>query len=186
MSLSGNALLAILKNRLCRCATCHLNAYNCPGHPGHIDLPVPVFHPVVFDQTLRLLRAKCSYCHHLRMPRAEVHRFTCKLRLIQSGLLVQAEELDQVSVKANSSANGVSSQDENLNGNSSDVSDEDVDDENLMARRAAFVSSVIKAASGKGHRPQRSTEAVAQKRKSVLSEFLALVTKGKKCSNCGG
>ena len=40
------------------CTTCNLNSVGCPGHVGHIDLPVPVYHPTFMDQLLRLLRAK--------------------------------------------------------------------------------------------------------------------------------
>ncbi len=32
----------------CRCATCGLSHYECPGHFGHIELAVPIYNPLVF------------------------------------------------------------------------------------------------------------------------------------------
>ena len=32
-----------------QCATCSLGRLYCPGHMGHIELPVPVYHPLFFD-----------------------------------------------------------------------------------------------------------------------------------------
>lgn len=31
-----------------RCTTCGLNSTQCPGHFGHVELPVPVYNPMVF------------------------------------------------------------------------------------------------------------------------------------------
>lgn len=31
------------------CATCIQNFSNCPGHFGHIELPLPVYNPLFFD-----------------------------------------------------------------------------------------------------------------------------------------
>jgi hypothetical protein len=45
------------------CHTCHMNYINCPGHPGHIELDVPVYYPLYFNDLIRLLRTKCVYCH---------------------------------------------------------------------------------------------------------------------------
>lgn len=45
------------------CQTCNMNYMQCPGHPGHIELDVPVYHPLFFTDLVRVLRAKCVYCH---------------------------------------------------------------------------------------------------------------------------
>lgn len=48
------------------CATCLQNFSNCPGHFGHIELPLPVYNPLFFDvRTLnfcseRVLPCSCS------------------------------------------------------------------------------------------------------------------------------
>ena len=45
------------------CPTCHLTAKECPGHMGHIELDVPVYHPLLFPTLFLLLRHKCLACH---------------------------------------------------------------------------------------------------------------------------
>lgn len=41
------------------CTTCRLNQSSCPGHFGHIELPVPVFNPLLF---------KYDRCRMLALP----------------------------------------------------------------------------------------------------------------------
>ena len=31
------------------CLTCHLRGEHCPGHLGHIELPLPVCHPLFYQ-----------------------------------------------------------------------------------------------------------------------------------------
>src|SRR5262245_56451023 len=62
-------------------ASCHLGYFYCPGHFGHIDLPVAVVHPLLFSQAFALLRAACLYCHRLRIAPLELARYVAKLRL---------------------------------------------------------------------------------------------------------
>jgi DNA-directed RNA polymerase I subunit RPA1 len=57
-----------------RCATCSLTGVHCPGHFGHIDLPLPVYNPLIFSALMRLLRHTCLHCFHLKMARTEVRR----------------------------------------------------------------------------------------------------------------
>lgn len=45
------------------CETCSLIYMNCPGHCGHIELSVPVYHPLHFKALYQLLQAKCASCH---------------------------------------------------------------------------------------------------------------------------
>ncbi|EAQ83890.1 hypothetical protein CHGG_10294 [Chaetomium globosum CBS 148.51] len=80
------------------CLTCNLNQAQCPGHPGHIELPVPVYHPVFMDQAYRLLRAQCVYCHRFRLPRHEIHKYTCMFRVVQVGLIHEAHMIESFSV----------------------------------------------------------------------------------------
>ncbi|KAG9388783.1 DNA-directed RNA polymerase [Pyrenophora tritici-repentis] len=78
------ALGAFLDNP---CATCGLTTFlGCPGHCGHIELPVPVYHLTFMDQLLRLLRGTCAYCHHTKLARTTINEFVSKLRLIRCGL----------------------------------------------------------------------------------------------------
>ena len=49
-----------------------MSFFNCPGHYGHIDLSLPVYHPLLFPILIKLLRATCLSCHHLKLPSALV------------------------------------------------------------------------------------------------------------------
>lgn len=53
------------------CTTCQLTDLNCPGHFGHIELPVPVFHPMLIRTLHQILNKTCLDCNELRMPEQE-------------------------------------------------------------------------------------------------------------------
>ena len=171
-----------------RCSTCHLNTYSCPGHVGHIELPAPVYHVTFMDQLLRLMRARCIYCGHLKLPRAEVHRFTCKLKLVDHGLIQEVEGLENIHLRSTASK---------LKGMDNDamVTDEDnqdsekEDEETLKQRRNNFVTRAIKKNGGSKSRvvaASEKIEAVAEVRRTVIKEFFAAITKGKTCGKCNG
>lgn len=46
-----------------KCATCGLSFGECPGHCGHIELAVPVYHPFLFMHMFKILQRKCIACH---------------------------------------------------------------------------------------------------------------------------
>ena len=41
------------------CTTCGQNSVFCPGHMGHIELPLPVFNPIYFKTLFRVNRFLC-------------------------------------------------------------------------------------------------------------------------------
>lgn len=55
-----------------KCGTCGLGSFHCPGHFGHVELPVPVYCPMTFGQMFNVLRNACLYCHRLRMSSLKV------------------------------------------------------------------------------------------------------------------
>lgn len=44
------------------CATCQQKNLFCPGHFGHINLARPIYHPMFFDITRKLLKCVCYRC----------------------------------------------------------------------------------------------------------------------------
>ena len=44
------------------CTTCGLDVLSCQGHPGHIELPYPMYHSIFFDTLLKTLRTQCFMC----------------------------------------------------------------------------------------------------------------------------
>ena len=137
------------------------------------------------DQLLRLLRAKCAYCSHLKLHPAEVNRFSCKLKLIRYGLLKEAEDLEEIQLKSKTikTAGGGGSDEEPESGES-----EEEDADSLIKRRNDFVKRSIKNAGGRKRRSLEveKVEAVSEERRAVIKEFLGVVTKGRVCGTCKG
>jgi len=164
------------------CSTCNLKV-GCAGHCGHIELPVHVYHPSFMDQCLRLLRAKCAYCHKFKMSRTEVGRYICKLRLLSHGLVKESYEVDEIRA-GTSKNNGLQT-----NGIDTDQDSDasDVDAKALHDRRNEFTKRAIKAARRNNTDWTASKyEVLVDERREVVRDFLALIAKIKKCAQCGG
>ena len=67
------------------CGTCGLNYFHCPGHMGHIQLPLPVYHPVFFSSLYKVLRCTCFNCCHLLAPKAKTELVVAQLKLLEAG-----------------------------------------------------------------------------------------------------
>lgn len=67
------------------CGTCGLNYVHCPGHMGHIQLPLPVYHPVFFSSLYKLLRCTCFNCCRLLAPKAKTQLIVAQLKLLEEG-----------------------------------------------------------------------------------------------------
>ncbi|KAI1366389.1 hypothetical protein F5Y08DRAFT_301522 [Xylaria arbuscula] len=158
------------------CTTCNLPQPNCPGHPGHIELPIPVYHPVFMDQILRLLRAQCQYCFRFRMRRADINLVACKLRLLQFGLIDAASRIDDISAETTD----IEVEDEDM---SSDEKNSVID--KIVRMREAYTRKELKncriaAVDIKKGKHEGASEA----RRQVLKDFMKDMTKGKACSTC--
>ncbi|KAH8597985.1 hypothetical protein B0O99DRAFT_507574 [Bisporella sp. PMI_857] len=160
------------------CTTCNLSSFACPGHVGHIELPVPVYHPTFMSIALRLLRARCIYCDKLKMSRQEVNRYECKLRLIQHGLLAAAEDIDNIEVsQAKDEAEGGS------------ISEDESPADDVIRRRTLYVKRSIKIAGkeiSSWNWKKEKNEGVFEARQRVVKQFMRDISMGKTCRNCGG
>ncbi|KAH5301827.1 DNA-directed RNA polymerase subunit [Parastagonospora nodorum] len=170
------ALGAFLDNP---CSTCGLTTFmGCPGHCGHIELPVPVYNLTFLDQLLRLLRGKCVYCHQLKLARVTVNEFVSRLRLIRCGLVQEANELHE-HVNASKGKTKRTAQE----------SDSEDENDDIVSQQNNYVKKCLKKA-GITSRDVRSikekNDAISDARRQVLKEFYAQVAYGKKCKNCQG
>ncbi|CAI7760923.1 unnamed protein product, partial [Closterium sp. NIES-53] len=77
------------------CVTCQLGYFHCPGHFGHLELALPVYHPLLFSLLVKLLRCVCLRCHHLKLLSAVSKLYALRLALIAQGRLREAQELGQ-------------------------------------------------------------------------------------------
>jgi len=72
------------------CDSCGLVYDYCPGHPGHIELATPVYHPLLFNIFYKILRSVCFNCHHMRMDSDLLLSYTIRFRLLSMGKLKEA------------------------------------------------------------------------------------------------
>lgn len=75
------------------CGTCKSTYALCPGHPGHIELDVPVYYPMFFGELVRILKAKCMSCHKLRVSSTRVRYYLLRLMLLEMGDTAAANSL---------------------------------------------------------------------------------------------
>lgn len=166
------------------CATCGLKNPQCPGHCGHIELPVPCYHPTYMDQTLRLLRSACVYCNRLKLSRVQVSRYSCKLKLVKYGLLKEVEEIDNIT--AAGSRNAVVNAGTGAEESTDSDEENDADTKSIIDQRIRFVTNAIKIAKESDLGSDRKTEATTIARKAIVAEFMGAINKSKKCNNCAG
>ncbi|KAM5193373.1 DNA-directed RNA polymerase I subunit RPA1 [Mantella aurantiaca] len=91
------------------CATCAQDFRNCPGHLGHIELPLTVYNPLLFDKLYLLVRGSCFHCSLLTCSRSTIHLLLNQLKVLERGALKEVHELEAVLsryMEANSSASG--------------------------------------------------------------------------------
>ncbi|KAL9599219.1 MAG: hypothetical protein Q9219_004000 [cf. Caloplaca sp. 3 TL-2023] len=167
------------------CGTCSLTKYSCPGHAGHIELPVPVYHVTFMDQLLLLLGGQCEFCGYLRLPPVQTALVVYKLRLIHHGLIKEAHELDDmVSTPdwSNEMTNGV-------NTGAKDSVEDESDSMDIQERMEDFVRRQIRKAKRVDHTSESATgkfEAIAVERRVLVKGFLASIKKAKECGRCQG
>ena len=77
------------------CVTCGQGYSDCPGHLGRIELCVPVYNPLLFNQMLNFLKNKCQACHNFKSSLLACKVFIAKVNLIERGLLKDAMGLDE-------------------------------------------------------------------------------------------
>ncbi|XP_043571909.1 DNA-directed RNA polymerase I subunit RPA1 [Chiloscyllium plagiosum] len=78
------------------CGTCAQDYNNCPGHIGHINLPLTVYNPLFFDKLYLLIRGSCLNCHFLTCPRAMMYLLLNQLKVIDVGAIEAVYELENV------------------------------------------------------------------------------------------
>lgn len=54
------------------CATCNNDIMHCQGHPGHIELPFPMYHACFLDTVLKILKSVCFMCSGLLLTEEEM------------------------------------------------------------------------------------------------------------------
>ncbi|KJZ78884.1 hypothetical protein HIM_01657 [Hirsutella minnesotensis 3608] len=164
------------------CTTCNLNQASCPGHPGHIQLPVPVYHPVFMDQAYRLLRATCVYCHGFRLAPKDLHKYTCKLRLLQHGLIQEAHMVGCIS--ENDLAIDLQA---DLGLSDSEAEEEGAANDSVIRTREKYMQRCLRGNKlRRGDAMKGKHEGARELRREIIKEFMAEITKQRLCASCQG
>ena len=156
------------------CSTCGLSANRCPGHFGHISLPLPVYHPLFFNNMYQLLRSSCWCCRRLLAPRPKVRVLEGQLRLLERGLISQAAELETHIAHDQGKAGRVSSA---AGGAPS------VDDTLLAVERYVRVCLEKEAESASQESEVVKTKHTWELKRQFVSQFFKMCV-GSKCPNC--
>ncbi|KAH7310477.1 DNA-directed RNA polymerase I subunit RPA1 [Stachybotrys elegans] len=162
------------------CATCNLNQANCPGHPGHIQLPVPVYHPIFMDQAYHLLRATCVYCTGFRIPQKDLHKYLCIFRLLQHGLIHEARLVDSLA------DTDWTDMEEVLGLGAIEAEEDGASSENITRKREAYTRNCLVSAKSLQGEAGRKHEGITQARRQFIKQFLSECTKSRQCASCSG
>ncbi|ODV63115.1 DNA-directed RNA polymerase I core subunit RPA190, partial [Ascoidea rubescens DSM 1968] len=175
------ALGAFLRNL---CATCGLDEKFCPGHQGHIDLPIPIYNPLFFLHLFNFLRMSCIYCHSFKLTHSKVHHFECKLRLIQYGLLKEATALDSINLQNDGEMDEAIEEENSEDANTENTSKFKI--KKLISAKQTFTDNAIQNAlqEGKTSNSGVTSPTIQEIRKRLIIEFYHTVSAKKKCENC--
>ncbi|XP_059079806.1 DNA-directed RNA polymerase I subunit RPA1-like [Tigriopus californicus] len=80
------------------CATCLLTCEHCPGHIGHIELPLPVCNPLFYSTILQTLKLSCVACHKFSVADYVKELFLVRQKLLAQGLIIAAQKASEVGV----------------------------------------------------------------------------------------
>lgn len=144
------------------CGTCSLDYHTCPGHFGFLELPLPVYNPLVFSSLYKLIKSTCQSCFRFKMAAPEVDRFRRRILAIQAGDLLKANEI-------------ASSTDASMKSAQKILEEEGAAPVNFEGDR--------RAAGGPKPRAKMTTQTTHAMRE-VIKDFLARIP-SKKCANCG-
>ncbi|KAM4622215.1 DNA-directed RNA polymerase I subunit RPA1 [Polymixia lowei] len=147
------------------CSTCCQDFHNCPGHLGHVELPLPVYNPLFFDRLYLLVRGSCLLCHTLTCPRAAIHLLLNQLKLLDHGALQEVYEVEQVLNQF-------------LEGNGQATATE------IQEVLQEFTQKTIRNKPG-GTTTSKPIKHLVEKRSSLIGNFWKIHMKSRKCPNCG-
>ncbi|KRZ80258.1 DNA-directed RNA polymerase I subunit RPA1 [Trichinella papuae] len=162
------------------CATCSFTGAQCPGHYGHIRLPLPMFNPLLFDITYQLIRGTCFVCHRLFVADNEValKTFFAQMEALDEGNLALALEIADISTAVFSELCVSDSLNlQYLNDSENSVK------ENMLKERLEELKKNCKANSREN---LEITKNISQVRRELISEFCTnfLYRRIKQCPSC--
>lgn len=150
------------------CETCSLIQFDCPGHPGHIELAIPLFNPLLFPIFRKLLNISCLECGNFRLSRNKTEKFINRLKLLDAGELTMALEYEELLEKRKKSPKDT----DGVSGEWLTNSQERIED---------IEKEILKIIGHDIFREQ--TGRIVNERKKVVNQFI-LKSHKKICENC--
>jgi DNA-directed RNA polymerase I subunit RPA1 len=124
------------------------------------------------------------YCLRLQMGRNQVNMYTCKLRLLQYGLVDEVAVVDAMGAVKGAKSKATKGKEDD-----SDDSD-DPDDDDYMQKRADYVTRRIREAKKEGKldglMPGGQNPIAAEARRELIKAFFKDINGFKKCVGCSG
>uniref|UniRef100_A0A7N8X4A2 DNA-directed RNA polymerase subunit n=1 Tax=Mastacembelus armatus TaxID=205130 RepID=A0A7N8X4A2_9TELE len=148
------------------CSTCCQDFNNCPGHLGHVELPLPVYNPLFFDKLYLLIRGSCLVCHMLTCPRAAIHLLLNQLKLVDHGAIQDVYQIEQVLsqyLEENPKATG----------------------HEIEQVLKEFTDTII-GVNTEGSEYNKPIKHLTEKKSSLINDFWKIHMKTRKCPYCSG
>lgn len=148
------------------CSTCCQDFNNCPGHLGHVELPLPVYNPLFFDKLYLLIRGSCLSCHMLTCPRAAIHLLLNQLKLVDHGAMQDVYQIEQVlsqHLEENPKATG--------------------DEIEQVLKQFTHTVVGVNAEASENTKPIKH---LVEKKSSLINDFWKIHMKTRKCPYCRG
>ncbi|XP_064477096.1 DNA-directed RNA polymerase I subunit RPA1-like [Ornithodoros turicata] len=147
------------------CATCGLGFIACPGHIGHISLPLVSFNPMFFRTLHKLIRGSCFGCKRLLAPPFVCQVTLAQLQVLDYGCVGAVQELQEIAAVA-----------------------EDPKDLGLVLKNRidAYVKSVIQEVDPEEARHTSRVKNVVECRQRLIKAFVRdhLMGAPRKCMQC--
>ncbi|XP_017278620.1 DNA-directed RNA polymerase I subunit RPA1 [Kryptolebias marmoratus] len=146
------------------CSTCCQDFNNCPGHFGHVDLPLPVYNPLFFDKLFLLIRGSCLACHMLTCSRSAIHLLLNQLKLLDHGAMQEVYQIEHIL-------------NQHLEENPKTTGDE-------IERVLNEFTNMIVGANHEGSESSRPIKHLVEKKSSLINDFWKVHLKPRKCPHC--
>ncbi|XP_063826212.1 DNA-directed RNA polymerase I subunit RPA1 [Ostrinia nubilalis] len=91
-----DSVLGPARDRFDYCSTCDKPMLHCPGHFGHIELPLVVINPLFLKNIYSLFRISCLKCFKVQMDDKMKELLILQLKLIDAGYVTAAMDLLEI------------------------------------------------------------------------------------------
>nr|CAG4636748.1 EOG090X00BV [Ceriodaphnia reticulata] len=164
------------------CGTCHLQVTHCPGHYGHIELPLPCFHPLFLRNVANIMKLTCPVCKCFFASERKKMVLAARLELLRYGLITDAQQfLQVVNTGEHDEDEGSEAEEE---GASKPASEEA--DENLRIEISEAIQRMKEDAGVNFVDEPAPTRNVENLRQMYIKGFLKKLAGKNKCGKCKG